>query len=355
MAIVGLLRDMALAQPDRHREWAYKRAAASVMGLPRALPELLGEGLDLLEIPHIGPASARVVREFLDAGASAAVEAAIDRSGRRAKVDAARALRDGFLSHAAVREALASRRAAVSGKDYRGDFQMHSEWSDGAASLDQIAEWCLHLGHECACITDHSAGLAVAQGIGAEQVRAQHAEIDRLNEAYEGRFRFLKGIEANLDADGGVDVPPDERAAFDLVIAAPHSGLRLALDQTPRLLNAVGERGVHVLGHPRGRKYGSRAGILADWDAVFARAAETGVAIEIDGSPERQDIDYRLARRALAAGCLFALDSDAHDERELPFYEYALAHARLAGIPADRVINCWPYGRLQEWADSRRS
>jgi histidinol phosphatase-like PHP family hydrolase len=138
-------------------------------------------------------------------------------------------------------------------------------------------------------------------------------------------------------------------------VAAPHSTLRSAADQTARMLNVVGTPDVHILGHPRGRMYGSRPGVAANWDKVFEKAAKTRVAIEIDGDPSRQDIDYELARRAASAGCLFALDSDAHSTGELRYAQTAIAHARLAGVPEDRVVNCWPLDRLLEWARSRRS
>jgi putative hydrolase len=95
--------------------------------------------------------------------------------------------------------------------------------------------------------------------------------------------------------------------------------------------------------------------VAADWSAVFAAAAQSGVAIEIDGDPARQDIDYALAPSAVAAGCLFALDSDAHSGAELAYTETAVAHARLAGVPPDRVINCWPLARLLEWCATRQS
>jgi histidinol phosphatase-like PHP family hydrolase len=120
------------------------------------------------------------------------------------------------------------------------------------------------------------------------------------------------------------------------------------------MLEAVRTPGVHILGHPRGRMFGSRPGITADWDRVFEAAATSGVAIEIDGDPARQDLDYELARRAVAENCLFALDSDAHSGAELRYSETAIAHARLAGVPGDRVINAWPLDRLLAWAASRR-
>ena len=120
------------------------------------------------------------------------------------------------------------------------------------------------------------------------------------------------------------------------------------------MLAAVTAPGVHVLGHPRGRMFGSRPGVTADWPRVFAAAAASGVAIEIDGDPSRQDLDYDLARAADAAGCLFALDTDAHAVSQWRYAEIAIAHARLAGIAAERVVNTWPLERLLEWAARRR-
>jgi histidinol phosphatase-like PHP family hydrolase len=131
--------------------------------------------------------------------------------------------------------------------------------------------------------------------------------------------------------------------------------LRRGEDQTARLLTAVATPGVHVLAHPRGRITGSRAGVVADWDAVFAAAVEHGVAVEIDGDPARQDLDFTMAARALAAGCLFALDSDAHTTSQLAYSETAIAHARLAGIPPERIVNCWTTGRLLAWLQQRRA
>jgi histidinol phosphatase-like PHP family hydrolase len=139
------------------------------------------------------------------------------------------------------------------------------------------------------------------------------------------------------------------------VVTSPHSVLRSPADQTPRMVAAVNVRGVHVLGHPRGRIYGSRPGVTAEWDEVFAVAAKSGVAIELDGDPARQDLDYSLARRVVDAGCLFALDSDAHAPDQLSYAETAIAHARLAGIPPERVINCWPVDRLLAWLEERRA
>jgi len=134
------------------------------------------------------------------------------------------------------------------------------------------------------------------------------------------------------------------------VLAAPHADLRDAEDQTARMLTAVRLPGVHILAHPRGRKIGERAGVIADWDRVFAEAAKRKVAIEIDGDPSRQDVDFTLVPRAVSAGCLIALDSDAHSTDELIYAETSIAHARLANIPKAKIINCWPGEKLLDWA-----
>jgi len=138
-------------------------------------------------------------------------------------------------------------------------------------------------------------------------------------------------------------------------LACPHAKLRSPDDQTDRLLRAVEQPHVRILAHPRGRIAGSRAGVVADWPVVFAAAARAGVAVEINGDPARQDLDYTLAIDALAAGCLFALDSDAHTTFQLRYSDIALAHARLAGIPRDRIVNCWPAERLLGWLAGQRS
>ena len=116
------------------------------------------------------------------------------------------------------------------------------------------------------------------------------------------------------------------------------------------MLAVVAHPRVNILGHPRGRQFGTRPGIIADWPRVFKAAAKHNVAIEIDGDPSRQDVDAILAREALDAGCVLALSSDGHSSAELRYIENALAHARIAGAPGDRVINSWPVDRLLEWA-----
>ena len=351
----GLLHDMAALQPNERSQLGYKRAAKAVIALPLPLSQLVETGR-LREVPFIGPSSARILTELAETGASSTVADAVARSPHAGKVAKMRAMRANFLSQLAMEQVLGSRlaRSVVSRAAFRGDFQMHSTWSDGGESIAVMAEACMALGHSCMGVTDHSYGLPVARGMSMASVVRQHAEIDGLNERLRDRFRIFKGIEANILADGSLDLNPEERAVFEFVVASPHSQLRQDHDQTARMLGAVKQPGVAILGHPRGRVYNSRAGVVADWPRVFAEASSRGVAIEIDGNWHRQDIDFELARQALDAGCLFALDSDAHSTGELRFTDYSIAHARLAGIQADRVINCWSDRDLAAWMEERR-
>ncbi len=356
MAAAALLYDMAALQSTERSQFGYKRAAKAIIGLPVPVADLVRAG-KLREVEFVGPSSARVITELVEQGHSATVDAAIAKAMKPSQVTSRRQFRESYLSHLAMQRALSAPLGAgtVSRDEYRGDFQMHSTWSDGGESIETMAEACRGLGHSCLGITDHSYGLPIARGVTMADVARQHREIDGLNAKYAGRFRIFKGIEANILADGNLDLQPDERTVFEFVVASPHSLLRRPEDQTARMLGAVRGASVTILGHPRGRVYNSRAGVTADWDRVFEEASKRRVAIELDGNWHRQDIDFVLARRALQAGCIFALDSDAHSVGELRFSEYAIAHARLAGIPATRVINCWSNDELDDWMKERRS
>lgn len=352
--IAALLRDLASVQKSTQSKWGYKRAAAAVLALDDPIETYVQPDGSLRKIPNVGPRSTTVILEVLASGSSPTVERAIAESGQARNVQSRREFRRHFLSRAQVLAALHSEKlGGPSLREYRGDLQMHSVWSDGSQTLDDIANAAIARGYSFCAITDHSYGLPIAGGVSMADLAEQHRDVDRVNGAHRGRFRLIKGIEANIRADGTVDMTPDERSRLELVVAAPHSGLRSEASQTTRMIAAVRTPGVHILGHPRGRMYGSRPGVHADWDAVFAVAAEHEVAIEIDGDPSRQDVDYDLAVGAVRAGCLFALDSDAHATGELQYAEIAIAHARLAGVPTDRVVNCWPLERLMEWMQRR--
>ena len=355
MIAAGLLHDMAALQGNQRSQLGYKRAAKAVIGLPMLVSDLVEAGT-LREVPFIGPSSARVIDEVVATGQSKTVDTAVAASPHGAKVVELRQLRSNFLSQFAMEQALAQPASdgVISKAQFRGDFQMHSTWSDGGERIEVMAQACLSLGHSCLGITDHSHGLPIARGMSMEDVARQHREIDRLNKRLAGSFRVFKGIEANILPDGELDLQPEERAVFEFVVASPHSVLRRDHDQTSRMLRAVRQPGVAILGHPQGRIFNSRRGVVADWPRIFAEAARRRIAVEIDGNWHRQDLPFDLARQALEAGCLFALDSDAHSIGELRFTDYSIAHARIAGIPAARVINCWSDEELAEWMKERR-
>lgn len=354
-AVAGAaLEDLAAVQASRQKAFGYGRAAAAILALDRQFPELVTRDRRYPHIAGVGPSSTRVLFELLEHGSAPTVEAAIDAAGARADITARRALRQGFLSRARVQQVLHDPK--VDGPrlaDYGGDFQMHTTWSDGKASAQEMADACRARGYRFAALTDHSHGLKIARGMSLEAAREQRAAVDAVNAHASDGFRLLQGVEANILADGALDLGEDETALFDLVLAAPHSQLRRRDDQTARMLAAVRHPHVRILAHPRGRISGVRAGVMADWDAVFAAAADAQVAVELDGDPARQDLDAALAARALDAGCLFAVDSDAHTPGQLAYAEFALAHARLAGIPAERIVNCWPLDALLAWAARR--
>lgn len=352
LELAGLLLDLAHAVGEKTpRAFGFTRAARAVLRLDRHVTPLVTSNT-FRAIPGIGPTTDRIARELIHDGRSAFVERTIRELGREEAIARLRSLRRHYLSRAAVADIL-RRRGGPSRAGYRGDFQMHSVWSDGAGTLESIVQECLSRRWSHAGITDHSYGLAIAGGMTLERILQQHAEIDALNAKYRRRFRLFKGIEVNIRPDGSVDMPPEELRLFEVVVAAPHSLLRKSIDQTERMVRAVSQPGVCILGHPQGRRYNARPGVAADWDRVFAIAARRQVAIEIDGSWDRQDVHYALAARALEHGCLFALDSDAHSHPEYDFVDVAIAHAKLAGIPRKRIINYWSQEQILEWAKGR--
>jgi helix-hairpin-helix protein len=263
--IASLLRDLASAQTSTQSRWGYKRAAAAMRNLDRPIQAYLQPDGTLRKIPNIGPASTRVILEVLRTGGSEIVSNAVAESGRSPEVERSRELRGHFLTRARVIDALSN--PALTGPsldDYRGDLQMHSTWSDGSQELEDIVEQGLQRGYQYCAVTDHSYGLPIAGGLPMPKLAKQHREIDRINRRNKGRFHLLKGIEANIRGDGRVDMDSDELRLLQIVVAAPHSVLRSAADQTARMVRAVETPGVNILGHPRGRMYGSRAGVVAD-------------------------------------------------------------------------------------------
>jgi histidinol phosphatase-like PHP family hydrolase len=347
----GYLRDLAFAQSSQQKMFGYKRAAAAILALDMPLTDLVGPDGALPRISCIGPGSTRVIQEILQTGESPTAEQAIRRSEHHADIQRRRQLRRHFLSRAEVRRVRSDPSfAGPTLQQYRGDLQMHSEWSDGYPTVHEIADACLQRGYRYAAVTDHSYGLKIAGGMSMAEAAQHRRAIDEVNASHRDQFRLLQGIEANIDATGRLDLAEDEAATFDVVLAAPHSRLRRNEDQTDRMLTAIAHPAVRILAHPRGRITGSRAGIIANWDTVLGwlRPLSAASRLRSMAIPRDRTLITRW-RPALLKRSASSLDSDAHTTAQLSYADTALAHARLASIPADRIVNCWPLDRLLAW------
>ncbi len=231
-------------------------------------------------------------------------------------------------------------------KDLKGDLHCHTAWSDGHATVREMALAARERGHEYLAITDHSRGLAIANGLTPERLREQRQEIDAVNEEL-APFRVLQGIELEVKADGSLDLPDDVLAELDIVVAALHSSLGQERERlAERALMAIRHPLVDILAHPTGRIVGGRSGGDFDMDRLYAEAAATGTILEIDGDPGRMDLRDTHARSAIAAGCTLSVDSDAHAPEGLDNQRFGVGIAQRAWVTPDRVINSLPLNEL---------
>jgi putative hydrolase len=211
-----------------------------------------------------------------------------------------------------------------------------------------MAETARALGHEWMALTDHSPRLTVASGLSAERLEAQLDLLAEIN-AELAPFRVLSGIEVDILDDGSLDQRDDLLDRLDIVVASVHSHLRMpAAEMTPRMVAAVRNPRVDVLGHCTGRMIAGRGRPESEFDpeAVFGACRESGVAVEINCRPERQDPPDRLLRLAADAGCLFAIDTDAHAPGQLDWLDSGCARAEEAGITPERILNTRGAGDL---------
>ena len=255
-----------------------------------------------------------------------------------------------------IREASGEIEAAMTGRlpdlvelsDIRGDLHVHTNWSDGASSIEAMAEAARERGYEYLVIADHSVSMGFIHGLSTDRIREQRQVIDELNQRCDG-FRLLQGIEVNIRGDGSLDYDDDVLASFDVVTASVHSGLGQPRERiTARVISAMRNSNVDIIGHPSGRIIGRRDASDFDWDAVFAAAAETGTALEINAQPDRLDLRDSDARRAAALGVSFAINSDAHSGDQLELMRYGVATARRGWVVKDRVLNALPLEGLLE-------
>ena len=320
---------------------AYRRAARSAFLWREEVSDLIAQDRPLTELRGIGPFIEKQIRNWTDEGL------------RRPKI--VPAVRKDFVSIAAARRLLAARPSWP--ENLRGDLQMHSRWSDGSATIAEMAEAARKRSYEYIAITDHSKALKIAGGIDEEALKRQGKEIAKVNAALSrsrGKLTVLRSIEMNLNPRGQGDMSADCLRRLDIVLGSFHSALRTKDDQTERYLAALRNPHIHILGHPRGRIYNFRVGLKADWPRVFAEAARLDKALEIDCYPDRQDLNIALLKMAREHGTRISLGTDAHHAWQLEFIDLGLAAALRAKISADRIINFMSRLELKVWAQALR-
>ena len=335
---IGYLLDRVLAPSSKVR--AYRNAAEIVRDLgPDEIERRVSEGT-LQDLPGIGPSTGSVIVESLR-GEVPCKLAELEESSVLPVSDAA----------APYREAL------------RGDCHTHSTWSDGGASVEAMAATAIALGHDYLVVTDHSPRLTVAHGLSRERLEAQLDALEQLN-AELAPFRLLSGIEVDILEDGTLDADDDMLERLDVVVASAHSKLRMDEQaMTRRLVNAVANPHVDILGHCTGRQFRARHALDRDVDTevarppsrfdaelVFAACARFDTAVEVNCRPERQDPPDPLLDLALEWGCKVAIDTDAHAPGQLEWQVLGCEKAARHDVDPAEIVNTWSADELAEWA-----
>jgi DNA polymerase (family X) len=244
----------------------------------------------------------------------------------------------------------------VQESDLRGILHVHSTWSDGQNTIRELVEACIARGYQYLGITDHSKVAAYAGGLTEENLRRQQEEIDRLNEEYTGRLHILKGTECDILKDGTLDYADEVLAKLDFVVASIHSNFNLSPEeQTQRMLRAIANPNVDIIGHPTGRILLGRVGYTLDMEAVIDAAVEHGVCIEINAHPSRLDMDWRLVKRARDRGMKIPIDPDAHILAGLDVIRYGIGVARKGWLSASDVLNTMETEALLAFFKRKRS
>ncbi|PJN29528.1 PHP domain-containing protein [Kitasatospora sp. CB02891] len=325
---IAFLLERELASPYRVK--AFRTAAEAATGLPPGPVDVAAAE----RLPGVGPVTARVIA---DATAGRTPQYLLEAEARAAAGPAP--------STAALRLR----------EQLRGDCHLHSDWSDGGAPIELMARTARDLGHSWAALTDHSPRLTVANGLSAERLRDQLDVMEDLN----GRltpFRLLSGIECDILDDGSLDQDEELLGRLDVVVASVHSKLRMdGAAMTRRMLAAVRNPLVDVLGHCTGRRLGDKPRPQSEFDAeaVFTACREHDTAVEINCRPDRQDPPDDLLALAVDLGCLFAVDTDAHAPGQLDWQIAGCERAVALGLDAERIINAWSVDHLLAWTGAR--
>jgi putative hydrolase len=313
-----------------YRVKAFRNAAVAIAELaPGELRRRLDEA-SLEELSGIGKVTATVIAEAVAGGVPSYLDKLYETAGP--------------LAHGGqeLRRTL------------RGDLHVHSDWSDGGSPIEAMALAARELGHDYMALTDHSPRLTVARGLSPDRLREQLRLVADLNDKL-APFRILTGIEVDILEDGGLDQEPELLAQLDVVVASVHSKLRAPReDMTRRMVTAISNPHMDVLGHCTGRIVVGRGRPESDFDAelVFEACRHFGVAVEINSRPERLDPPKRLLALALEMGCMFSVDTDAHAPGQLDWQIYGCVRAEECGVPPERIINTKPLDELLAWVRS---
>ena len=325
---IATLLERSLA--PTYKVQAFRRAADTVRD--RSIDDLrkLDETGGLKSLPGVGTSTSRVIAEVLagkvpDYLVNLEAEAAPDAG-----------------AGGVIRAAL------------KGDLHTHSDWSDGGATIEQMAVAARDLGHDYLALTDHSPSLKVAKGLSAARLRKQLDVVAELNERL-APFRILTGCEVDILEDGELDHDPDLLAELDVVVASVHSKLRMPEQpMTDRMVAAMANPNADILGHCTGRMVRGRGRPESTFDAdlVFGACAHFDKAVEINCRPERLDPPMRLLEQVAKWGCKVSIDSDAHAVGQLEWQPYGCARAAEAELPVERVVNAWERDDLLAWTAS---
>lgn len=242
----------------------------------------------------------------------------------------------------------------ITRSDIIADLHMHTTYSDGRHTIREMAEACIARGHTYIIITDHSRSLGIANGLSIERLMEQQEEVNQVNEEMGDSIQILHGTEMDIKADGTMDYPDEVLEKLDFVIASLHVSLQQERSQiTQRLLNALANPHVDMIGHPSARQIPTREPADIDWDAVFEAAAKSGTILEINANPIRLDLKPELARRAKDMGILLAINTDAHWIDQLDLMDFGVMNARRAWVEAKHVVNTWTFEKFRNWVQNR--
>lgn len=239
-------------------------------------------------------------------------------------------------------------------EDIKGDLHLHSRYSDGAFSIKEMAEAAKERGYQYIAVTDHSQSLTIASGMSIEELKKQLQEIDQLNQEMKD-FKIFKGVEVDILKNGELDFADELLDQLDFVIASVHSNFNLEkAEMTERIIKAVKNPHVNLIGHPRGRMLGGREPYAVDLEKVIQAAAENNTALEINASPQRLDLDAEWARKAKKAGARISINTDAHHYKEYSDMELGVATARRGWLEKEDVINTFSVEELNKFFKSKK-